>query len=47
MNYDQQSLSRRKGRYGVSIDYRRPPELPLENDDAAWADELLRSKGLR
>lgn len=39
--------SYRKGRYGISIDYRRPPEPPLEKDDAAWADELLRSKGLR
>ena len=37
----------RKGRYGMSIDYRGDPEPPLENDDAAWADELLRSKGLR
>ena len=36
----------RNGRYD-SIDYRRPPEPPLDAADATWADELLRSKGLR
>lgn len=29
------------------IDYRRPPEPPLEGGDAAWADELLKSAGRR
>jgi hypothetical protein len=32
----------RNGRYGRTIDYRRPCEPPLEGDDAVWADELLR-----
>ncbi len=35
------------GAYDVSIDYRREPEPPLSADDAAWADELLRERGLR
>jgi len=29
------------------IDYTAPPLPPLEGDDARWADELLREKGLR
>jgi len=29
------------------IDYRRPADPPLEADDAAWADQLLRSAGRR
>ena len=29
------------------IDYSQPPEPPLEDDDAAWADELLRQAGKR
>jgi hypothetical protein len=36
----------RNGRYD-DIDYRRPPAPPLEEGDAQWTDELLRSKGLR
>lgn len=39
-------LAYRNGRYD-DIDYRVPPEPALEPEDAAWADELLRSKGLR
>lgn len=35
------------GRYARTIDYKRPPEPPLESDDAAWADELLRRAGKR
>jgi hypothetical protein len=35
------------GAYGVSIDYRREPDPPLSPEDAAWADELLRERGLR
>jgi hypothetical protein len=29
------------------IDYRREPDPPLDPDDAAWADGLLRARGLR
>jgi Protein of unknown function (DUF4058) len=29
------------------IDYRKPAEPPLDDEDAAWADALLREKGLR
>jgi hypothetical protein len=36
----------RNGRY-EDIDYRADPQPPLPPDDAAWADELLKSKGLR
>ena len=36
----------RRGRYS-SIDYRYDPNPPLTGDDAAWADTLLRSTGLR
>ncbi|OAI40863.1 hypothetical protein AYO40_04180, partial [Planctomycetaceae bacterium SCGC AG-212-D15] len=35
------------GRYGREIDYRQDPQPPLSADDAAWADALLREKGLR
>jgi hypothetical protein len=40
-------LAYRKGRYFASINYREPPEPSLEEQDAAWADELLRGAGLR
>lgn len=30
-----------------NTDYRRPPEPPLDPPEDAWAEELLRSKGLR
>lgn len=33
--------------YDLDVNYGRPPQLPLEAPDEAWADELLRSKGLR
>lgn len=36
----------RNGRYD-DIDYTVEPEPPLDPQDAAWADALLRSKGLR
>jgi hypothetical protein len=36
----------RKGRYD-DLDYKQPPEPPLESEDAAWAEELLKSRGLR
>ncbi len=35
------------GEYGLDIDYRQDPKPPLAPDDAAWADALLREKGLR
>jgi len=37
----------RKGRYRRIIDYGADPESPLDGDDAMWADQLLRSKGIR
>lgn len=33
--------------YDLELDYRTEPQPPLEGPLAAWADELLRSKGLR
>ncbi len=39
-------LCYRNGRYD-NINYRLEPHPPLEPDDAAWADQLLRSHGLR
>lgn len=33
--------------YDLRLDYRADPEPPLEGDDAAWADALLREKGVR
>lgn len=39
--------SYRNGGYDNDIDYKTDPVPPLEPADAAWADELLRSKGLR
>ncbi|SFI75338.1 DUF4058 family protein [Planctomicrobium piriforme] len=35
------------GAYESRLDYRRDPVPPLNPDDAAWADEILKSKGLR
>jgi hypothetical protein len=46
---DLQSLIERcyeKGRYR-RIDYTADPDPPLSPDDAEWADELLRAKGMR
>ncbi len=37
----------REGPYLRAIDYSADPYPPLDEDDAAWADELLRSSGLR
>jgi hypothetical protein len=31
--------------YDASVDYRKPPQPPLEGDDAKWARELLRGRG--
>lgn len=36
-----------RAHYDLRLDYRQPPEPPLSPPDAAWADALLRSKGLR
>lgn len=36
----------RNGRYD-DLNYQAQPAPPLDSHDAAWADELLRSKGLR
>lgn len=36
----------RNGGY-EDTDYRRPPEPPLDAEDEAWADALLRERGLR
>jgi hypothetical protein len=35
------------GPYVRRIDYRRDPPVPLSASDAAWADTLLRERGLR
>lgn len=35
------------GAYADLIDYKRPPRAPLDPDEAAWVDALLREKGLR
>ena len=41
-----QQLYDRAG-YDLRIDYRQDPVPPLDKDDAAWADSLLRQAGLR
>jgi uncharacterized protein DUF4058 len=35
------------GPYARRLDYRTDPEPPLAGEDAAWADALLRERGLR
>jgi hypothetical protein len=35
------------GPYRRRVDYRAEPDPPLAGDDAAWADVLLREKGVR
>ena len=35
------------GPYRRRVDYRREPTPPLRDEDATWADALLREKGLR
>ena len=37
----------RMGRYAGDINYRFDPDPPFTGSSSAWADELLRSKGLR
>lgn len=39
-------LAYERGRYGPRLDYARPPEPPLAPDDAAWAAQLLASRGV-
>lgn len=36
-----------RGPYKRRVNYRKDPPVPLEPDDTAWADALLREKGLR
>lgn len=36
-----------QGAYARRLDYRREPPTPLKEDDAAWANALLRERGLR
>jgi len=36
-----------RGPYRRMMDYARPPDPPLSEEDAAWADALLREAGLR
>ncbi|MCB0255853.1 MAG: DUF4058 family protein [Anaerolineae bacterium] len=36
-----------EGPYSRMIDYRVDPDPPLEDEDASWADRLLRAAGLR
>ncbi len=36
-----------RAEYDLRIDYRKQPKPPLDEKLAAWADQLLRSKGLR
>lgn len=33
--------------YDLEIDYRKEPEPPLDAELAAWADQVLKTKGLR
>ncbi len=35
------------GPYRRMVDYTRPPDPPLSDEDATWADQLLRDAGLR
>lgn len=35
------------GRYASELDYTQPPEPPLDPEDAAWAEELLKAAGKR
>jgi hypothetical protein len=36
-----------RARYDIRLNYRQPPTPPMASKDVAWADELLRAKGLR
>jgi len=31
--------------YDLSVDYTRPPEVPLEGEAAIWANEILKTSG--
>jgi hypothetical protein len=33
--------------YDLALDYTQSPEIPLSQEDAAWAETLLRAAGLR
>jgi hypothetical protein len=34
-----------RGRYDSAIDYAEPPQVPLPEEEAAWAGETLFAKG--
>jgi hypothetical protein len=34
-----------RGRYDSAIDYTKPPQPPLPEEEAAWAGETLSAKG--
>lgn len=36
-----------RGAFGVQIDYRRPPPVPLDEGEAQWLDRHLRERGAR
>jgi hypothetical protein len=36
-----------EGAYTRRLDYRQEPTPPLDGDDAAWAEQVLRTKGVR
>jgi hypothetical protein len=33
--------------YDLALDYSQPPEIPLAQEEAVWAETLLRTAGLR
>jgi hypothetical protein len=35
------------GSFDLAVDYRKPPDVELPEDEAAWLDAFLRGKGLR
>ena len=39
------NMAYRLGRYGLQLDYTRPPDPPLSPEDAAWAAEVLAAAG--
>ncbi|MBX7210208.1 MAG: DUF4058 family protein [Verrucomicrobiaceae bacterium] len=36
-----------RGEFAIDVDYRKEPDPPLPAPDAAWADAMLKRKGLR
>ena len=33
--------------YDLSVNYTKPPEIPLEGETAVWADSILQQAGFR